>query len=171
MAQKTRFRKRPCRICGKWFMPNPRLGDRQKTCGADACKRQWHTVKCAEWNRQNRAYFKEIYLRSRLEAASSYTAESSSPSPSPISLVRAPSPLHIPQEVVQEVMGAQQAVIIEYIVRLLLRDLENTKIPYIMSSSPGKRGHMDEDIDSKSKGCIVRHGSSHLPFGLTGTMA
>ena len=131
MAQKTRFRKRPCRICGKWFMPNPRLGDRQKTCGADACKRQWHTVKCAEWNRQNRAYFKEIYLRSRLEAASSYTAESSSPSPSPISLVRAPSPLHIPQEVVQEVMGAQQAVIIEYIVRLLVRRVQEVIKPQL----------------------------------------
>jgi hypothetical protein len=123
MAHKTRFRKRPCRICGKWFMPNPRLGDRQKTCGADACKRQWHTAKCAEWNRQNHAYFKEIYLRSRLEAASSYAAESSPP-PRPPTPVRAPSPLHIPQEVVQEVMGAQQAVIIEYIVRLLLRGVQ-----------------------------------------------
>jgi hypothetical protein len=124
MAQKTRFRKRPCRICGKWFMPNPRLGDRQKTCGTDACKRQWHTAKCAEWNKQNRAYFKEIYLRSRLEAASSYAAESSSPSPRPPAPARGPSPLHIPQEVVQEVMGAQQAVIIEYIVRLLLRGVQ-----------------------------------------------
>jgi hypothetical protein len=53
----------------------------------------------------------------------------------------------------------------------MLRDLELPEIPYIMASSPGKRGYMDEDIYSKSKGCIVRHGSSHLPFGLTGTMA
>lgn len=121
MAQKTRSRKRPCRICGKWFMPNPRVGDRQKTCGSDTCKRQWHTAKCAEWNKQNRAYFKEIYLKSRLDAATTDTAESSPASPRP---ARGPSPLQIPQEVVQEVMGAQQLVIIEYIVRLLLRGVQ-----------------------------------------------
>ena len=68
MAKKTRSSKRPCRICGKWFVPNPRLGERQKTCGTDVCKQRWHTAKCAEWNSQNRAYFKEIYLRSRLSA-------------------------------------------------------------------------------------------------------
>jgi len=71
MEKKMPSRKRPCRVCGKWFMPNPRLGDRQKTCGADACKQQWHIAKCAEWNSQNRAYFKEIYLRSRLERGDS----------------------------------------------------------------------------------------------------
>ena len=126
MGQKTHFRKRPCRVCGKWFMPNPRLGDRQKTCGADACKRQWHTAKCAEWNRQNRPYFKEIYLRSCLEAAASPdAAEPSPPSfPRPPAPARGPSPLHFPQEVIQEVMGAQQCVIIEYIVRLLLRGVQ-----------------------------------------------
>jgi len=121
MEQKTRSRKRPCRICGKWFMPNPRLDDRQKTCGSDACKRQWHTAKCAEWNKQNRAYFKEIYLRNRLEAARSDAAESSPTSPRP---ARGPSPLQIPQEVVQEVMGSQQSVIIEYIVQVLLRGVQ-----------------------------------------------
>ena len=124
MAQKTPSRKRLCRICGKWFVPKPRLGDRQKTCGADACKRQWHTAKCAEWNRENRAYFKEIYLRGRLEPAPPGAAESSPPPPRTSAPVRAPSPLHIPQEVVQEVMGTQQRVIIEYIVRLLQRGVQ-----------------------------------------------
>jgi hypothetical protein len=118
---KTRSRKRPCRICGTWFLPDPRLGDRQKTCGADACKRQWHTAKCAEWNRRNRSYFKEIYLRRQLEAASTDATESSLPSPRP---ARSPSLLGIPQEVVQEVMGTQQSVIIEHIVRVLLRGVQ-----------------------------------------------
>lgn len=119
MAQKTPFRKRPCRICGKWFMPNPRLGERQKTCGADACKRQWHTEKCAEWNRKNRDYFKDIYLRNRLEVVSPDGALSS-PSPA----AHGSSPLQIPREAVQEVIGPQQLIIIEYIVRLLLRSVQ-----------------------------------------------
>lgn len=42
MGQKRSGTKRPCRICKKWFFPNPRLGDRQKTCGTPECQRQWH---------------------------------------------------------------------------------------------------------------------------------
>lgn len=121
MEKTTPFRKRPCRVCGKWFMPNPRLGDRQKTCGADACKQQWHTAKCAEWNRQNRAYFKEIYLRNYLEPPDNDAAD---PRSSPNTAVRGPSPLHLPREAIQEVIGAQQLVIIEYIVRVLLRGVQ-----------------------------------------------
>jgi len=128
MEKTTPFRKRPCRICGKWFIPNPRLGDRQKTCGADACKQQWHTAKCAEWNRQNRAYFKEIHLRSRLEPPDNDAADPLSPcssSPSRANAAaRGPSPLHLPREAIQEVMGTQQLVIIEYVVRVLLRGIQ-----------------------------------------------
>jgi hypothetical protein len=129
MEKKMPSRKRPCRICGKWFMPNPRLGDRQKTCGADACKQQWHTAKCAEWNRQNTAYFKEIYLRSRLEPPGNDAVELLSSPCSPSSsrantAARVPSPLHLPREAIQEVMGTQQTVIIEYIVRVLLRGVQ-----------------------------------------------
>jgi len=129
MEQKTPSRKRPCRVCGKWFMPNPRLGGRQKTCGADACKQQWHTAKCAEWNSQNRAYFKEIYLRSRLEPPGNDTADprssphSSSPSRTNTA-ARGVSPLHLPREAIQEVIGTQQLVIIEYIVRVLIRGFQ-----------------------------------------------
>jgi len=129
MEKTTPSRKHPCRICVKWFMPNPQLGDRQKTCGADACKQQWHAAKCAEWNRQNSAYFKEIYLRSRLEPPDNDAAD---PRPSPCSsspshantAARGPSPLHLPREAIQEVMGTQQIVIIEYVVRVLLRGVQ-----------------------------------------------
>jgi hypothetical protein len=127
MEQKTRSRKRPCRVCGKWFMPNPRLGDRQMTCGADRCKQQWHAAKCAAWNKENRAYFKEIYLRKRLEPVTQQAYDpsaSSLPSFRGNTPVRGPSPLHLPREPVQEVMGAQQLVVIEYIVRVLLRGVQ-----------------------------------------------
>ena len=62
-------RKRPCRICRRWFLPNPRLKSRQMTCGDARCKTEWHRKKCAEWNRRNPDYFKANYLQKRLEAA------------------------------------------------------------------------------------------------------
>lgn len=127
MEQKHPRSKRPCRICKKWFVPNPRLGDRQKTCGTPECQRQWHTQKCAEWNRKNRAYFQENYLRRRLKSLKADPAAPLSPSCPPSA--PAPSllcvfPLDYPRGVVQEVIGAQQLVIIEYIVRLLVRGVQ-----------------------------------------------
>ena len=129
MGQKRRLRKRPCRICGKWFVPNPRLGKRQKTCGAGECQQRWHARKCAAWNRKNRLYFKEIYISRRLESSvGGSSCQTSSPSPASSSSGNSPprraSPLHFPQEVVQEVIGVKQLVIIEYIVRLLMRSVQ-----------------------------------------------
>lgn len=128
MGQKHQRHKRPCRICKKWFLPNPRLGDRQKTCGAPECQRQWHARKCAEWNRKNRSYFQEIYLRRRLADLETASSEPL-PSPSPVPALQPAAPLDYPRGVVQEVIGAQHLVIIEYIVRLLVRSVQEVIRP------------------------------------------
>ena len=62
MGKGDLFKKRPCRICKRWFMPNPKLKDRQMTCGDPDCQREWHRKKCEEWNRKNPDYFKANYL-------------------------------------------------------------------------------------------------------------
>ena len=127
MKQKCLHKKRPCRICRKWFPPNPRLGYRQRTCGAKECQRKWHAKKCAEWNRKNRDYFKDFYLRGRLE---SFGNDPPAQSPSLCSSYRINdpprrlSPLELPQAAVQDVIGVKQAIIIEYIVRLLMRGVQ-----------------------------------------------
>lgn len=129
MGQKRHVKKRPCRICKKWFLPNPRLGDRQKTCGTPECQSKWHIRKCSEWNMKNRHCSRESYLRGRLELLSPVPDSPASPppiSPSP-PLKTSPkriTPLDYPPKVVQEVMGTQQLVIIEYIVRLLIKRVQ-----------------------------------------------
>ena len=137
MGQKRSGIKRPCRICKKWFLPNPRVDDRQKTCGTPECQRQWHIRKCAEWNLKNRSCARESYLRGRLEslAPASYSPSSPTPTsqlpplkPSPLRV----SPLDYPLKVVQEVIGVQQLVIIEYIVRLLVRRVQEVIKPQLL---------------------------------------
>lgn len=122
MGQKSCSRKRPC----QWFAPHPRLGVRQKTCGDAECQRQWHTKKCTEWNRKNRIMFQENYLKNKLEAVRTDLQEPPSPPPSPVPIVPIPPipPLDYPRRVVQEVIGVQQTVIIEYIIRLLKRGIQ-----------------------------------------------
>ena len=115
--------KRPCRICSRWFMPNPRLKDRQKTCGDAQCKREWHRRKCAEWNKENSNYFKANYLQKKLDAA--LQSEKVSITPQPKSGPLAPTKIRLrsglPFEYVQEVIGTQHLIIIEYLAQLLFR--------------------------------------------------
>ena len=106
-------KKRPCRICRRWFMPNPKLKDRQKTCGDNQCKREWHRRKCKEWNKKNSDYFRADYLQKKLEAASV--------KPSKSLQLRSRLKSGLPMGYVQEVIGIQHLIIIEYLAQLLVR--------------------------------------------------
>ena len=59
-------RKRPCRVCGKWFEPHPRAGKRQRACGRDDCGRERHRRACAAWRAQHPEYDRERRLRERV---------------------------------------------------------------------------------------------------------
>ena len=127
MPEKHKHKKRPCRVCGKWYAPHPRLYDRQQTCGAKECQRKWHARKCAEWNRKNPAYFKEIYLRGRLESFGSVSPPERASPGTPCHINDPPrrsSPLDLPQDVIKEVIEVKQLIIIEYIARLLMRGVQ-----------------------------------------------
>jgi hypothetical protein len=107
--------KRPCRICRRWFMPNPRLKDRQKTCGDPECQRRWHTKKCSEWNRKNPDYFKSNYLQKKIIAATE------NPNQSPSLKINNRLKSGLPLFYVQEVISIQHVIIIEYFGQLLFR--------------------------------------------------
>ena len=63
-------RSRPCSICGKWFYPDPRLGKRQATCGAEKCRRERKRRQQAAWSARNPGYWRELRLRASLAKAS-----------------------------------------------------------------------------------------------------
>ena len=115
MHKALAYKKQPCRICRRWFMPNPRLKGRQKTCGDHRCKKEWHRRKCKEWNRSNPDYFRANYLQNKLDGVIS--PEKSSPIIPPKSRLKPGLPL----EVVQEVFSMQHIIIIEYLAQLLVR--------------------------------------------------
>lgn len=112
MKQTRHFSKRPCRVCKRWFKPDARLGDRQKTCGDAACKTEWHRRKCAEWNEKNSDYAKANALHRKVEAAKN-------PQPS-----SGCSGSLLPQGYVKEVIEVQLVVILEYLGQQLLKRLQ-----------------------------------------------
>jgi len=124
----TPTRKRPCRICRRWFMPNPRLKERQMTCGRAKCQREWHKKKCAEWNKKNTDYFKTNYLQKKIDTATQCRGDPEATLPGkhldkvPASRMNTGMPL----EYVKEVIGVQLVIIHEYLAQLLDRRWHKT---------------------------------------------
>lgn len=122
-------RKRPCRICHHWFLPDARLKNRQKTCADPECQKKWHKRQCADWNKRNSEYFKANYLRKKLEritrAPPNSTTSFSTDKPATVSLPDARINLGLPRHDIQEVIKAEQLVIIEYIVEQVVRRYQN----------------------------------------------
>ncbi len=114
--------KRPCRICGRWYMPDPRSRAHQKTCGRAECRREWHRKKCAEWNGRHKGQFKALYLGKKLARCKEEAA--------PLVSELAPASrieLQLPRREVQEVTGAKLLVIIEYLAQLLIQHFQEVK--------------------------------------------
>ena len=111
-------RKRPCRICRCWFLPNPRLKDRQMTCGQVKCQREWHRRKCAKWNRKNSDYFKANYLQKKIDAA---TKARGDPEVCRYKVSASRMQTGMPLEYVKELIGVQHVIIHEYLSQLLNR--------------------------------------------------
>lgn len=115
---RVRTRKRPCRICRRWFLPDPRQIDRQKTCGRAECKREHHRRQCRQWNRKNPDYFKANYLSAKLaKTRDGPVAAKRCAAGMPPSRIK----LGLQTDVVVEVIGPQQLVTLEYIVAQILQ--------------------------------------------------
>ena len=59
-------RKRPCRICRRWFVPHPRAGDRQHVCSRADCQRERHRRACQRWRQREAPAERAHRLRQRL---------------------------------------------------------------------------------------------------------
>ncbi len=117
--QRTRTRKRPCKICRKWFMPDPRQSGRQKTCGDLACQKENHRRQCEQWNRKNPDYFKANYLSEKLSRTEAPPAASEKRTP--VVLPSSRINLFLPKDLVADTIGVRHLIILEYIIDQVMR--------------------------------------------------
>jgi hypothetical protein len=61
-------RRRRCLACGALFMPDARVGRRQKACGQPECQRERHRRACKAWRQREQQAVREDRLRRRLGA-------------------------------------------------------------------------------------------------------
>jgi hypothetical protein len=115
-------RKRPCRICRRWYLPSTRQGDRQRVCTADACQEERRRQTQASWRADNPEYFvarRLAKLPGREALAATAAAEPPAAVPEP-SRVGAPLD-RLPWDVAQDEFGAKGAEFIAVLGRLLNR--------------------------------------------------
>jgi hypothetical protein len=130
MMPKAPSKKRPCRVCRRWFTPDVRSKNDQKTCGNPKCKREWHRRQCGKWNQNNPAYFKANYLQKKIERLVEVGFEktcnpSSPPGESQRTRLEHPSDSRIdpalPRQWIQDQIGTKLFVIITYIIEQSVR--------------------------------------------------
>lgn len=124
---KKSYGKRPCSICRKWFQPNVRQKDRQKTCGRSKCQRELHRRNCSNWNKRNKEDSASSYLEKKLEQVESkMVTENNKESPSnpihsEVSKIFLPtSPFVLPVEIITKEYGIKSLVIIHYLARKII---------------------------------------------------
>jgi hypothetical protein len=63
MLKGARMKSKRCRYCKRLFIPDPRMGERQKTCGDPLCQKAHKAKNNLCWRRNNPGYFSNDYPR------------------------------------------------------------------------------------------------------------
>lgn len=50
-----------CQFCGRFFIPDPRIGDKQKACSRERCQKERKRLAQLKWCRKNPKYFTGRY--------------------------------------------------------------------------------------------------------------
>lgn len=67
MATSTKQKNRHCAECGAWFRIDPRVGDRQRTCGAASCRKDRRARTLRRARERDPDYWRRRRLKERLQ--------------------------------------------------------------------------------------------------------
>jgi hypothetical protein len=125
--------KRPCRICRRWFVPDRRVGRRQRACSATACQIARRTRTQASWRRRNPDYFiAHRVQRRRLKADEAQGAV--------LPLVLPPPLSQLPWDLAQEEFGVAGTDFLGHLSRVLLGAAQDQKAGQVIdpTGEPGR---------------------------------
>lgn len=122
-------KKRPCSVCRRWFLPDRRVGARQRTCSHD-CGAVLRQRTQAAWRGHNPDYWTARRVEAQVAKAEDAPSDarqggsSGGDAPRGGGLRFRPPPAEVarvPWELVQDEFGVQGCVLIALILRLALR--------------------------------------------------
>ena len=144
-------KKRPCSICRRWFLPDPRVGNRQTTCSCPACQEARRVRTQHRWRKKNPSYQADYRLRQQAEKLES--GEGSS-----VEMRGPPAEMSgVPWTFAKDAMGAQGVVFMAYLLRLFIgsgKDETRSKHFVIAGESGGHPlGGAKDQTDRRSVDC------------------
>jgi hypothetical protein len=104
-------KKRPCCICRRWFLPDGRLGARQRACGAAECQRARHRAADRAWHERHRDYDRGRRWQAAVDAAKAGELVAAPDRPPPLA--------GVPWDVAQDAISPQAVVILAGVARVL----------------------------------------------------
>ncbi len=117
-------RKRPCCVCRRWFRPDPRVGLRQRACGAPDCQAVRRVETQKSWRERNADYFIARRIQERGK-------QDQPPEP-----LRLPPPLSgLPWDIAQDEFGVKGADFIGILGTVLLRAAQDQFKAYPIDST------------------------------------
>jgi hypothetical protein len=105
-------KKRPCSECRRWFVPDARVGSRQRTCGSAECRRARHRRADRAWHERHPDYDRARRWEKKL-AKVQQGGPIEAPDRAPLA--------GVPWDLAQDVMEPQAVVIITELAGFLVR--------------------------------------------------
>jgi hypothetical protein len=128
----SRNRKCPCRICRRWFYPDPRAGDRQRACSNPNCQTARRRKSQANWRAENPGYAAAYRIDQR------HRNPTHEPEP-----LRVPAPFHqLPWDLAKDQFGGKGADFIALACALFQRAAKDqssrypTEEKWVLSNNP-----------------------------------
>ena len=139
-------KKRPCSECRRWFQPDVRVGDRQRTCGAIECQRARHERVYRSWRAVNRDYDRARRWEHALESAKtdSKTAPPAANAPAPVT--------GVPWDVVQNEMKVEGRVILAGVVQVIGSFVQYEIRRQVFEIAPGVARHAPGAAQNEMEG-------------------
>jgi hypothetical protein len=126
--------KRPCCRCRHWFVPDRRVGRRQRACSAPACQIARRAATQASWRRRNPDYFIAHRLqRRRLRAEEAHAVIPPLALPPPLS--------HLPWDLAQDEFGVVGTDFLGHLGRVLLVVAQDQKAAEVLDPA-GEAGRL-----------------------------
>ena len=119
--------KRPCRICRRWFVPDRRVGRRQRACSAAACQIARRAKTQASWRRRNPDYFIAHRVQRRRVKAEHASAVV-------LPLVLPPPLSQLPWDLAQDTFGVVGTDFLGHLGRVLLRAVQDQKTGQVLET-------------------------------------
>ena len=118
-------RKLPCRNCLRWFYPDPRAVDRQRSCGKPECQAVRRQKTQASWRKRNPSYAAAYRIDQR------HAEPDSDPEP-----IRVPAPLQqLPWDLAKDQFGCKGVDFIAVMGLPLLRAAKDQSSGYPIDST------------------------------------